>query len=196
MEQNIFRREYQLWKICAKPSEKRTNLEYVCFKYGYAYASNAHVLAKIDLRMLTSFPLEDLELLDGFCIHGNAYKMLLNRDSLVIEKDADSVLIKSAIGKNDLQVRLCPIEEINAPDFEAVMKEEGKSVRIEKIGINKHYLGDLTSAMGITEIRLDFYSESKKILVSPVSEDKIGVKGIIMPIAMTGSLDFEPEQEE
>lgn len=195
IEKCTFRSEYQLWKVCAKPSEKRTNLEYVCFKDGNAYASNGHVLARIDLRTLANLPLEDMDLLDGYCIHANAYKMLLKRDSIQVKKEGDAVLIVTAIGKNELSVQLCPSEEINAPNFEAVMHEEGKSVRIGKIGLNKRYLGDLTSAMGISDIRLDFYSESKKILVSPVSEERTGIKGIIMPIAMTGSLDFEPEEQ-
>lgn len=195
-EQINFRSEYQLWKVCAKPSEKRTNLEYVCFKDGNAYASNAHVLARVDLIVLANLPLEQLNLLDGYCIHNKAYKLLLKRDSVSVEKEGDSVIIKSAIGRNELSMRLCKIEEVNAPNFEAVMREEGESVRIGKIGLNRSFLGDLTSALGISDIRLDFFSESKKILVRPISETRTGIKGIIMPIAMTGSLDFEQEDQK
>lgn len=94
------------------------------------------------------------------------------------------------IRKNTMTFGLTPKKEVNPPDFEAVLKAEGEHVPIEKIGIEKTYLNDLTDAIGLKRVKMDFYSESSKIIVTPINDDFLDVKGLIMPIMTTGSLDL------
>lgn len=185
-----FRKEYQLWKACGKKSDDRPALEYVLFDNGYAYASNAHILAKVSLKTLAYLDDGDYEKLNGYCIHADALKLLAHYDNIQIEDDGETLSIVCHIRENTITFGLTRKESIIPPDYEAVLKAEGEHMPIEKIGIEKTFLNNLTDAIGLKRVKMDFYSESSKIIVTPINEDYLDVKGLIMPIMTTGSLDF------
>lgn len=186
----------KLWKACSSRDDARTELEYVYFENGYAYASNAHILAKINLKTLTTFDDEEISCLNGYCIHANALKLLAHYDNISIGwADDDTLTLVCEIRKNKLTLNLTKKEEINAPDFESVLKTEGEKEPIEKIGIEKTYIGDLTDAIGAKRVKFDFYGSCSKIIVTPI-DDLFDVKGLIMPIMVTGSLDFGDDTTE
>ena len=185
------RKEFQLWKACAKKGDNRNCLEYVCFDNGYAYASDGHILAKVNVTTLALLPDPDEYVkLNGFCIHGDAMRLLARYDNIEIVADNGNLSIVCHIGKNTLTFGLTPKKEVNPPNFEAVLKAEGEHVPIEKIGIEKTFLNDLTDAIGQNRVKMDFYSESSKIIVTPINDDYLDVKGLIMPIMTTGTLDL------
>lgn len=190
IEKPRFLKEYQLWKACGKDDIRET-LQYVCFEHGYAYASNGHILARVNINTLTSM-LSDEEkaLLNGYCIHADAYKVLLRYDYIKIVTDGDDVSVVCPLYRNSITIKLVSKKTLKWPDFEKVLQAEGASHPIEKIGIEKTLLNNLTDAIGMKRIKMDFYSESSKIIVSPINEDYLDIKGLIMPIMTTGTMDF------
>lgn len=64
------------------------------------------------------------------------------------------------------------------------------TMKLETNRFKKTYLNDLTDAIGQKRVKMDFYSESSKIIVSPINSELCDVQGLIMPITITGSLDL------
>lgn len=187
-----FRKEFKLWKACEKKGTTRICLEYVCFDNGYAYASDGHILAKIPLKTLTTFEDDEINCLNGYCIHADAYRLLTHYDNIHIgTKGDDTLTLVCDIRENTLTFGLVKKEKIAPPNFESVLKAEGEHKPIEKIGIEKTFLNNLTDAIGFSRVKLDFYSESSKIIVTPINDDFTDVKGLIMPIMTTGTLDLD-----
>lgn len=191
-----FNKQYQLWKACGK-NELRPALEYVCFDNGYAYASDGHILARVNINTLTSLLSdEEKQMLNGYCIHAEVFKVLLRYDNVKIVQDDDGVTIVCYVHWNNISIKLVEKKTIGAPDYEKTLKAEGESHPIEKIGIDKNFLNNLTDAIGLKSVKMDFYSESAKIIVSPINEDYLDIKGLIMPILTTGTMDFDGKENK
>lgn len=185
-EEKRIRKEFQIWKACEKHDKEREGLEYVVFDNGYAYATDAHILARVDTSLLTGLEPEEVALLNGYAIHAKALKTMASFDNISVD-DGPAFLCR--IRHNTVRFELCKKDDINAPDFEQVLKEEGEHHPIEKIGVESEFLSRLTAAIGNSRVKMEFYTESSRIIVKPINEI-FNVKGLIMPILTTGSLDF------
>ena len=185
-----FLKEYQLWKACIN-DEHRESLNYVCFEHGYAYASDAHILARVSINTITmSLTDEEKALLNGCAIHADAYKALCHYDFINIVSDGDKVKIVCPLYRNKITFELVSKKTLAWTDFEEVLKADGEHHPIERIGIEQKLLGNLSDALGIKRVKLDFYSESSKIIVSPIDQESGDIKGLIMPVLVTGTMDF------
>lgn len=193
-EKKRFRKEFQMWKACeAMSNSSRKGLEYICFENDYAYASDGHILAKVSLECLTTFDEEEFRRLNGHCIHAKALKMICQFENIDIVGD-EKLSIVCYLRENTIEFNLAKKESVIPPDFEQVLKADGERHSIDKIGIEKSYLNDLTDAMGVKRVKMDFYSENSKIIVTPIDE-YLDVKGVVMPILTTGTLDFEDDKK-
>ena len=182
------RKEFQIWKACAKANKNKSEaFSYVVFCNGYAYASDAHILARVEISLLTGLEPYEVYLLNGYAIHANAIKMMASFDNISVE-EGPAFLCR--IKHNNIRFELCKKEDIKAPNYEEVLKEEGEHHPIEKIGIESEFLSRLTEAIGSSRVKMEFFTESSKIIVKPENEI-LPVKGLIMPIMTTGSFDFE-----
>lgn len=185
-EEKRIRKEFQIWKACAK-ADQREALEYVVFWNGYAYATDSHILARVETSLLTGLEPDEVSLLNGYAIHAKAIKTMASFDNISVD-EGPAFLCR--IKHNDIRFELCKKEDIEAPNYEEVLKEEGEHHPIEKIGVESEFLSRLTAAIGSSRVKMEFFTESSKIIVKPVNEI-LPVKGLIMPIMTTGSLDFE-----
>lgn len=195
-----FNNNFKLWKACNRPGEDsvRSELEYVFFENGYAYASNAHILARVPLNLLTNMDDDSLALLNGHGIHGPLMKYLADLGPLSVEKDlisnekgevTEKVHINTLHGENEVKVTLTNPEQVKAPKFAKLFDVSGERVPISKIGISQKLLDRLTSALGTTDIKMGFISESRQIFVSPLHLAEEGAEGVIMPMMITGTFE-------
>ncbi len=189
-KQPKFSKDFKIWKACDTNNETRTCLEYIVFDKGYAYATDSRILAKVNLRTLTGLEEEEASKLNGFCIHKDLYKILVGRTIEEIT-DGETRSIVCRIKANTLSFALYPNDKINPPKFDEVLRAEGEHHPIEKVGIHGKLLSNLTEAIGQSLVKMDFFTESSKIIVSPIYADYIDVKGLIMPVMIDGSFDFE-----
>ena len=185
-----FSKEYKIWKACDTNNELRPFLEYIIFDHGYAYATNARILAKVNLQTLTGLEPEETSKLNGFCIHKDAYKILVGHDIEEITDD-ETPSIVCRIKANTFSFQLYPNEKIKPPKYEEILKAEGEHHPIEKIAINGKMFNDLAESLGQSRVKMDFFTESSKIIVTPIDADYLDVKGLIMPVVVDGSFDFE-----
>lgn len=201
-----FSSTFKLWNACDGDSRNEA-LAYVHFSGGYAYASNAHILVRIPLDRCTGFDEEERSRLAGKSIHMDLLKYLSKYDNLsvvdheYVDEDGEEVktaCIEGWIEKCRVSVDLATQDMVRRPDFEKVLSVGiGTRKRIEDIGVNAGLLSKLVSAMGAENIKMQFTKADGKIFIEPVSDVEAsgGVLGLIMPIAVTGTLDGFDEAE-
>ena len=195
-----FQPEYKLWLACEKPSANalRPILEYVFFKDGFAYASNAHILARVPLELCTTFDEEQRAILNGFSIHSSLLKFIVGFDrvevgkQIITQNGTDKVVatLTTQSGDNTITITLSDTLNITPPDFDAVLFDKAERKPIRDIGLRTKYLADLTAAMGAENIKMGFTTASNKIYVEPTQDATEGfnVMGIIMPIMIEQTL--------
>lgn len=193
-----FNAVYKLWNACTDESMNEA-LAYVHFSGGYAYASNAQILVRVPLDRCTGFSDEERSLLAGKSIHMDLLKYLSKFDNLVVigatmddEEGTKTAVIEGWIEKCRVRVALATQDQVRRPDFEKVLTSGGGTrKRIDDIGVNAGLLSKLVSAMGAENIKMQLTKADGKIFIEPVNDMEAsgGILGIIMPIAVTGTLD-------
>ena len=192
--------QYKLWEACNKPGEDkgRTTMDYVFFEDGYAYASNSHILARVPLNLATTLDDDSLALFNGHAIHGPLMKYLADLWPLKVEKElisdkegnvTEKVYIYAWHGENEVKVTLTNPEQVKAPKFAELFNVPGDRQPISKVGLSQKLLGRLTSALGTTDIKMGFVSESRQVFVSSLHLDQEGAEGVIMPMMITGTFE-------
>lgn len=191
---------FKLWNACSDDNPNEA-LAYVHFSGGYAYASNALILVRVPLERCTGFTEEERSFLAGKALHMDTLKYLAKFDNLAVKEliytDDDDKVIKTAciegwVEKCRVSVSLATQEMIRRPDFDKVlMSAKGSRQRIEDIGVNAGLLSKLVSAMGAENIKMQFTKADGKIFIEPISEIESsgGILGLIMPVAVTGTLE-------
>lgn len=120
--------QYKPWEACNKPGEDqvRTTLEYVFFEDGYAYASNAHILARVPLKSISTLDDDSLALFDGHALHGPLMKYLAGLWPLRVEKETitnekgeetEKIYIYAEHGDNEVRVALTNPDQVRSPKF-------------------------------------------------------------------------------
>lgn len=183
-----FYKEYKLHKAC-NDDQVRPAMQYVAFKGGYAYATDAHVAVKANLRNISALEFEDIQKLNGYAIHKDQYAELLKfseievRDGSIVAKgateNAQTIFTLKKIVENSNDERP---GAIRFPDVESIISDDAKKNKIESIGISLKLLNNLAAAMGVANERigLRFTAANKKIYI--IGEPGVDVRGIIMPV--------------
>lgn len=185
-----FFKEYKLHKACADDL-LRPAMQYVAFKDGYAYATNAFVAIKANLRNVSALSFEDIQKLNGYAIHKDQYAELLKFNE--IEVRDGSIVAKGATENAQTIFTLAKIVEnsndkrpgaIRFPDVEALIARDTERCELEGIGINLKLLNNAAAAMGVEggNIGLLFTAAAGKIFIK--SDRLADVRGIIMPVVM------------
>lgn len=193
-EFNGFYKEYKLHKACAN-DEFRPAMHYICFKNGYAYATDGHIAVRASLDAICALSEEGRNKLNGYLIHKKQYEMLLKYSTIEIGEGVITCIDSNSNARTTIQlVKLAESSEsaereegkaIYFPNVDAVIDDDLSKEPLQKVGFNYQLLIRLIAAMGITSKRIgfSFKSNSKPIVVLGV-EPGIDVRGIIMPIML------------
>lgn len=184
-----FFKEYKLHKACADDL-LRPAMQYIAFKSGYAYATNASVAIKANLRDISSLSFEDIQKLNGYAIHKDQYAELLKfseievHDGEIIARGADDA---QTIFKLTKLVENSKNERHGAfrfPDIDGIITDDAKKCKLGEIGINLKLLNNAADAMGMAgeNIGLRFTGAAGKIFIKDVYG--ADVRGIIMPVVI------------
>ena len=90
----------------------------------------------------------------------------------------------ASINFGEFEINLQTIEAVNPPNFERIFVKQVEKHPIEKIGISGKFFGNLIDAIGCSNIRMDFSNEMSQIIVTPILDEYIDVKGLIMPVCI------------
>lgn len=188
-----FYKEYKLHKACAN-DDFRPAMHYVCFKDGYAYATDAHIVVRASLQAICALDDEERNKLNGYLIHKNQYEMLLKYSTIEIGEGVITCIDPESKARTTIQlVKLAESSEaaevsegkaIYFPNVDAVINDDLSKEPLQKVGFNYSLLGRIIAAMGIqpNRVGLRFVSRGKMVVLGV--EPGIDVRGIIMSILL------------
>ena len=189
-----FYKEFKLHKACAN-DEFRPAMHYICFRNGYAYATDGHIAVRASLDAICALSEEERNKLNGYLIHKKQYEMLLKYSTIEIGEGVITCIDSESNARTTIQlVKLAESSEskemeegkaIYFPNVDAVINDDLSKEPLQKVGFSYQLLGRLIAAMGIQRecIGFRFTSNSKPIVVLGV-EPGIDVRGIIMPMML------------
>lgn len=189
-----FYKEYKLHKACAN-NDFRPAMQYVCFKDGYAYATDAHIAVRARLSDICALSDEDIAKLNGYLIHKSHYELLLKYSTIEIgegtitlidpESKARTVIQMTRIAGSSEEMEQSNGKAIYYPNVDAIIDKDRSEEPLQQVGFNYPLLGRIIAAMGITPNRvgLRFTTSGHQMVVLGV-EPGIDVRGIIMPILL------------
>lgn len=187
-----FYKEYKLHKACAS-DDFRPAMHYICFKDGYAYATDAHIAVRANLHHISALSDEDIAKLNGHLIHKSQYEMLLKYSTIEIGDGTITLIDPESKASTTIQlVKLAESSEaaevsegkaIYFPNVDALINKDAEHYESDNVGLNYHLLGRVLSAMGLNgnRVGLRFTGVGKQMFILGV-EPGIDVRGIIMPI--------------
>ena len=189
-----FYKEFKLHKACAN-EEFRPAMHYICFRNGYAYATDGHIAVRASLDAICALSEEERNKLNGYLIHKKQYEMLIKYSTIEIGEGVITCIGSESNERTTIQlVKLAESSEsekraegkaIYFPNVDAVINDDLSKEPLQKVGFSYQLLGRLIAAMGIQRecIGFRFTSNSKPIVVLGV-EPGIDVRGIIMPMML------------
>lgn len=169
----------------------RPNMQAIEIKNGFIYGSDGHVGLKQKLELHDLHP-EDIENLEGKCIHSSVLKLLKQHDWVEFLPDT----IKAKI-RNTFSFVNYPYYQPDGlmPDLERVLNssiENNKDLPELKIGVNPELLNRLYGAMVKTSngVCMDMFGPNKSILITAFEHrDQVG---IIMPVNFADAYVYRP----
>lgn len=136
--------------VCKKTSKDDLDaLQYLHFKNGFVYATNAHILVRQSLKS-HDFSDNEIALLDGVCMHKDVFDVIYQYEEIYITKEGEKTYVEGTKGRVTAKYALktCEKEGIAAINFEAVLPQ-GKLRLNPKVlfGVNVEYLALLKSVV-------------------------------------------------
>ena len=189
-----FYKEYKLHKACAN-DDLRPAMHYICFKDGYAYATDAHIAVRASLDAICALSDEEKTKLNGYLIHKSQYEMLLKYSSIEIGEGTITLIDPESKASTTIQlVKLAESSEaaevsegkaIYFPNVDKIINDDLSKEPLQQVGFSYSLLGRIIAAMGIqpNRVGLRFTTNGRQMVVLGV-EPGIDVRGIIMPILM------------
>ena len=180
-------KKFKIWEVAEKSDTLRPAMEYICFRNGYAYATDAHILIRVPIEELFEeealhINAEELkEQLNGVLFHAALWKKVAAFEGLRIEVENDIPVFKTKINKHEIIFRFVKDgSPFKYPKAEELFKAEPKEP-VSRIAFPSVLLAKLAAAMGENDIILNFASEKDKILISPLFKGRTNASGVIMP---------------
>ena len=189
-----FYKEFKLHKACAN-DEFRPAMHYICFRNGYAYATDGHIAVRASLDAICALSEEERNKLNGYLIHKKQYEMLLKYSTIEIGEGVITCIDSELNARTTIQlVKLAESSDskereegkaIYFPNVDAVINDDLSKEPLQKVGFNYQMLSRLIAAMGITSNRIGFrFTSCNKPIVVLGVEPGIDVRGIIMPMML------------
>jgi hypothetical protein len=157
---------------CGK-DDLRKPMQYVSFKDGYVYATDAHLLVKQHLS-LHGFDPEEIALMNGRCLHKDAFAELLRYEEVGVRESLPTgAHFKCKAKSHSIEIPLldeCPDGRI--PNMDPVIPSEEVIEAVSQIGINLKLL-ERASKLLISQnglCKFQFHGPTKGVLLTSGTE--------------------------
>ena len=189
-----FYKEYKLHKACAN-DDIRPSMQYICFKDGYAYATDAHIAVRASLQAICALSDEETAKLNGYLIHKSQYEMLLKYSTIEIGEGTITLIYPESKASNTIKLvklampgdgeEVLKDNAIRYPDVDKIINDDLSKEPLQQVGFSYSLLGRVIAAMGIkpNRVGLRFTTNGRQMVVLGV-EPGIDVRGIIMPVLL------------
>lgn len=161
-----FSKQVKLYDITASDN-LRPAMQCVCFKDGYAYATEAHMLIKAKIEDICNFDPEEIAILEGKMVSGASLKRIYSHNEIQVTNDG--FIAKDETGSK-ITYTFADKEVVGEfPNCEKVLAVAMNSPLHPKdiIGINYGMLDTLTNAMGCKDnAKLEIRNNGNTIVVT------------------------------
>lgn len=162
---------FKIHKVCAN-DDLRPTMQYVFFKDGKAYATDAHVAIAAPLSTISNFTDEEKKQLEGKVIHATQFAKLLTMRNVDIEL-ADEELCFYCTTKAGKTVIIPLLDEYKIGKFpnvenvitQAELKAKEEKEPINCVGLNARMLSNLAIAIDADIMRFYFGRKNSAIVV-------------------------------
>lgn len=181
--------------------ELRPAMSAVWFQNGYAVATDAHILIRQSFKFLSDY-IENIELLEGKCIHRNAFARIFREKQIIVEaegirsldKDGNNFFYPYSNGSKPENFMGTDIKFVRYSEIieQAIADCKASTLNYNGIGINIEILARLNKAFyhetQNNTFRFSFPSAPQKpILIEATSVSREEQCAIIMPVMVTNS---------
>jgi len=173
-------------KACNR-DEIRPAQNYVHFKGGFAYATDAHCAVKNYLHEICNLSEEQLALLDGKFLHYDKFAKVRTYHSITVTEKGIQGLSSKGI-KGGFFAFYDGDDELKYPDIDALIKnnqsakcEEGCEHGINKIQIDSQIYMTFVQAFATKDVIYNFKGQKTPIICTPKDPRWDKSIGVIMP---------------
>ena len=177
MKKQKFNFSTKIHLCCCSNDKLRPSLNYVHFIDGYVYTSNGYILIKQSLKLHNIF---NSDLLNGKCIHKNAYAKILG---YIFATATETGIECTTCQDKDVVIFKYSDNEIKPPDFESVLSADNYS-DVANIKLKAEFINILTKSMYLPEgnIEMKFCGNNKAIKITALGVDEKLQMAMIIPI--------------
>lgn len=173
--------------LAASTDELRPALNHIEIVDGIATATNAHIIAQLNLSAYSSLPDETIKQLSGKLIHRDVWESILDADVLTV--DGDIIHYEKGGIKADYNIAC----DLKFPDHQSIIKAVANSIFDKKsfVCFNPEFIKVAAKIFPSENLICRFYENNEMMVFFP-SGDAKGFMGI-MPLKITEEeavLDF------
>ena len=166
--------------LAAGDDELRPALQYIEITDGIATATNAHIIAQLNLAKYSTLPEETIKQLNGKLIHRDIWEALLDADIIEV-KDDDILHCEKGGIKCDYNIAC----DLKFPDYNQIVQSVANSIFDKKsfICFNPEWIKIASKIFPSENLICRFYDNNEMMVFFPSGEAK-GYIGI-MPMKIT-----------
>ncbi|WP_346236716.1 hypothetical protein ABDK00_014205 [Niabella insulamsoli] len=173
--------------LACSDDELRPALQHVEIIDGIATATNAHILAQMNLRTYSTLPDECIRAMNGKLIHRDVWAEIIDAD--LIEVNDDILHYEKGGIKADVNIHC----DLKFPEYDAIVKSVANSIFDRKsfVCFNPKYIQIAAKLFPSENLICRFYETNEMMIFFPSGEAK-GYMGI-MPLELSedeATLDF------
>src|SRR5690606_15777727 len=175
----------KLHLLCSN-DDLRPLLNFLYFKDGYVYATNAHICIRQKL-FLHEFSEEEAQIIDGCLLHKSTFAEILRYNIVTITENGFECL-KGDVKATFHFIKTSDNDLGQYPNVEAVLKEPIESIKnkdfmVKTIGMNLNYIDLINKAMirDINSFQFYFSTQNRAILIKSSSEPIENQIALLMP---------------
>ena len=173
-----FNPRFKLHNACRTDEGYYPRLQYVHFRNGMAYATNAYVLVRAKVSEISNLRYDQIKLLDGYSIHGDDFKKMLKYEHIyVTEQGTINIELNE---RSHIEIGMRQITGL--PDFDEMLDKRDE-VSNEGVCLNPMRLNQLFEAMGADEedkMLFHFSGGGKPAILGYPQDSDLSIVGCIL----------------
>ena len=174
---NNFNKKVQMHLACKVGDDTRKELGCIFFDYGYAYATDQHILVRNRISEISGLNDAEIESLNGKFLHADFYKDMLKYDNIMIAEDG----IECTKGEDKVFFYFSSFEKY--PDADKVLQNalNRQTVPTPQVSFDMKLMQKLNKALYKSDNCTATFKGAGNPIVFDSMEEDISSIGLIMP---------------
>lgn len=189
MKRTNFNQDVKMHKACLKDTV-RPSINYIYFKGGFAYATDAHCAVKNYLPDICNLNEEQIALLDGKILHCESYSAMLGNHSIIVEETG--IQCTNAKGIKGAFFAFYTGDDFKFPDIDKFIEEaknrepqKGCENGVTRVAINSEIYLALVAGFAHKNVIYNFKGDKVPIVCTSDNPRWQKSIAVIMPLAIS-----------